>query len=188
MVVHQKATPVFSWPVCESKVVSPKNRRQHPPPGLKPNGSIQRWGHEPWGHHSPHYMYRRTLDRGNWMQIGMQWLACVPSCGSMTNSSVSFLHLPQGCLWSHNSTCTNRLTVIENSSTILISGKIKTRNERSNSYHCAAWPWSGTFGLYFLNVEFVAILSKDSSNFITSWYCCLIKTSDISCKTRLRKI
>ena len=80
-------------------------------------------------------------------------------------------------------------TVIENFATSSISLKTsKTVNVQSNSYHCVAWPWRGTFGLYFLNVEFVAILSKDSSNSITSWYCCLIRTSDISCKTRLRKI
>ena len=56
------------------------------------------------------------------------------------------------------------------------------------NYHCAACPWRGTFGLYFLNTEFVVILSKDSSNSIISWYCCLIKTRDISSKTKLRKI
>ena len=56
------------------------------------------------------------------------------------------------------------------------------------NYHCAACPWRGTFGLYFLNTEFVVILSKDSSNSIISWYCCLIKTRDISSKTKLKKI
>ena len=117
MVVHQKAAP-GQYLICQSvrvKWCRPRTEDNIPGQGSNPNSSIQRWGRKPWGHHSSHYMHKKTLDRGSWMQIGMQSLACVPSCGSMTNSSVSFLHLPQECLWSHNSTCTNKLTIIENS-------------------------------------------------------------------------